>query len=132
MSDRDDGERPTARGDIRAYLADFETRVTRLQERADETQEVLTAISASATSDLGEVTVTVGAGGGLTGVRFGPEARRTSPQSLEEMIMAMYRKAVQDAAGQAKDALTGLLGAGTPAMANFEESLRRRGEGGER
>lgn len=126
MSQRDpDDTRPTARGDIKGYLAGFETRMSRLQEQADDSRERLEAISASAASDHEEVTVTVGAGGALLAVEYGPNARRTSPQSLGEMTMAMYAKAVADAASQATAVMTGLLGADSPAMSNFEASLRR-------
>lgn len=134
MSQRDpDDPRPTARGDIKGYLADFETRMSRLQEQADDTRERLEAISASAVSDKEEVTVTVGAGGVLLAVEYGPNTRYTSQRALGEMTMAMYAKAVADAASQAAAVMTGILGADSPAMANFDATLRRgeQGAGGE-
>lgn len=124
-------ERPDARTDLRGYLADFGTRMTRLQERAEDSQSRLTAVSATGASSGGEVTVTVGAGGVLTDIAFTSEVRRTSPESLTEMVKEAYGKAVTAAATQATEAITGLLGEDSPALADFASSLRPRTESGE-
>ncbi|SDD54797.1 YbaB/EbfC family nucleoid-associated protein [Glycomyces harbinensis] len=126
-----DAERPDARTDLRGYLADFGARMTRLQERAADSQDRLAAVSATGASSGGEVTVTVGAGGALTDIAFTSEVRRTSPESLSDMVKEAYGKAVTAASAQSTAAVTGLLGEGTPALADFEASLRRRTGGGE-
>lgn len=125
-------QRPSARTDLRGYLEDFSSRMTRLQEEAEDSQARLAAVSATGASAGGEVTVTVGAGGVLTGIEFTSEVRRTSPDSLSEMVKEAYGKAVAAASEQATEAMTALLGEGTPALAEFEASLRARGEGGDR
>lgn len=124
-------DRPSARTDIRGYLADFSARMTRLQEEAEQSQERLDAVSATGSSAGGEVTVTVGAGGALTDIEFTSEVRRTSPDSLAEMVKEAYGKAMAAASEQATAAMSALLGEGTPELAEFQASLRPRGEGGE-
>jgi len=126
-----DADRPSARTDLPGYLAAFGTRMTRLQEQAEDSEARLAAVSATGASAGGEVTVTVGAGGVLTDVEFTSEVRRTSPESLTEMVKEAYGKAVAAASAQATAAVTGLLGAGSPALADFEASLQRRTGGGE-
>jgi len=124
-------ERRGARTDLSGYLANFGNRMTRLQEQAEDSQNRLAAVSATAASSGGEVTVTVGAGGALTDIAFTSEVRRTSPDSLADMVKEAYGKAVTAAASQSTAAITGLLGEGTPALTDFEASLRRRTESGE-
>ncbi|WP_158299727.1 YbaB/EbfC family nucleoid-associated protein [Glycomyces paridis] len=125
-----DAARPSARTDLPGYLADFETRMNRLQERAEDSQALLAAVTGTGASAGGEVTVTVGAGGALTDIEFTSEVRRTSPDSLADMVKEAYGKAVAEAATGATEAMATLLGAGSPAMEDFASSLRARGEGG--
>lgn len=119
--------RPDPRTDIRGYLSDFEQRMTSLQEKATESTARLGEVSATATSENGEVTVVVGPGGALTDILFGRSMRMSSPETLSHMAKDAYDRARQEAAEKARAIMSETLGENSPAMRAFSESTGPEG-----
>lgn len=67
------------------------------------------------------VTVTVGAGGAVTDVRFGNRAYQHPPQQLASLLMQTIGKAQRQVSGEVSEAFAGLVGSSSTAMSLFEE-----------
>ena len=103
-------ERPSIMTDPDGYMRDFERRMSDLRGRADQMQERMAEASVRVESEEGEVAVTVGIGGVLTAIEFGPEARRLSGPTLSERVMETYRRAATEASQKAVDVMSDMFG----------------------
>ena len=97
---------------VRAY----ERRVAQIAERAADTKAQLASVRPTATSEHGEVTVTVSASGGLVDIEFGAAARSLELGELSSTIMRTVATARMQAAKQTEQAMVGLLGSSSKAM----------------
>ncbi|GAA2286737.1 hypothetical protein GCM10009853_047420 [Glycomyces scopariae] len=97
-------------------MQDLESRVAVIQERAGRAEELL-AESAVTVADEDEiVTVTVNAGGTLTGLRFSPQARGLSGTGLADLVLETYRSALEESGRRTTEIMSTLLGADSEAM----------------
>jgi DNA-binding protein YbaB len=99
-----------------AIMQDLEQRVSLIQERAERAEALLAASETTLASDDAVVTVTVNAGGALTGLRFTPEARGMSGNGLAELVLDTYRRATEESARKTADIMSDLLGGDPEAM----------------
>ena len=97
-------------------MQDLESRVAQIQEQAGRAEQALAESATTLTSDDEVVTVTVNAGGTLTGLRFSPQARGMSGAGLADLILDTYRRAVEESAQKTTEIMSGLLGADSEAM----------------
>jgi DNA-binding protein YbaB len=97
-------------------MQDLESRVAVIQERAGRAEELL-AESAVTVADEDEiVTVTVNAGGTLTGLRFSPQARGLSGTGLADLVLSTYNQAIEEAGRKTTEIMSTLLGEDSEAM----------------
>ncbi|MFG3340328.1 YbaB/EbfC family nucleoid-associated protein [Glycomyces sp. NPDC048151] len=97
-------------------MQDLEQRVTAMQEQAGRAEEALAASETTLASDDRAVTVTVNAGGSLTGLRFSNEAKHMSGTGLADLVLDTYRRAVEESGQKTAAIMTGLLGGDSEAM----------------
>jgi DNA-binding protein YbaB len=109
-----------ARGE--AAVAEFKNKLTALRVRTEAARAALGAASATVTSTDGAVTVSVGAGGVLSELSFGPSAFDRGPHALANTVLTTVRTAKARALEQAEHDLTEIVGADSGAVA----VLRRR------
>ena len=105
-----------------AAVAGFKDQLTALHARTEAARAALGAASATVTSTDGAVTVSVGAGGVLSDLSFGPSAFDRGPDALAAAVVATVRTAKIRALEQAEHDLTDIVGADSGAVA----VLRRR------
>jgi DNA-binding protein YbaB len=105
-----------------AAVAEFKDKLTALHARTEAARAALGAASATVTSTDGAVTVSVGAGGVLNDLSFGPSAFDRGPDALAAAVVATVRTAKVRALEQAEHDLTDIVGADSGAVA----VLRRR------
>ncbi|MCW0213525.1 MAG: YbaB/EbfC family nucleoid-associated protein [Pseudonocardia sp.] len=92
-----------------AWLADYRRRVEGIRARAERARSRLEGLTATASSPDGAVTATVGPGGTLTGLAFGPAAEGLSRARLAALVLA--------AAGEARAEVTAEVAAVTASLA---------------
>jgi DNA-binding protein YbaB len=95
-------------------LAGFDTQIAQLRARAELAQAEISA--ATVGSPDAAVTVTVGAGGALTDVQFGPSAYTRPPQQLAALVMQLVDRAQQQVSAKVVSAFGGLVGENSAAM----------------
>lgn len=109
------------------YLRRFEARMASMRANADRLQEGLQATNATATSEEGEVTVTVNLSGALQSIEFGPTHRHLSGQGLSNLIMETYGEAAAEASSRTADVMSDILGDDSEALS----IMRRYAPGGD-
>jgi DNA-binding protein YbaB len=97
-------------------IAGFDAEIAQLKARAESAQEQIESATATVASPDGSVTVTVGASGALTDVRFGQRAYERPPQQLAALLMRMCGKAQQQVSAKVMTAFGGLVGENSAAM----------------
>ncbi|MGE3286056.1 MAG: YbaB/EbfC family nucleoid-associated protein [Pseudonocardia sp.] len=103
--------------DAQAWLDDYRQRIFEIGRQARDAQERIGAVTANVTSPDGSVTVTVGAGGALSGLVIHEAAQRLSRIQLAEAVVASVARARAEAGRAAADAVAPLLGERSAAMA---------------
>jgi DNA-binding protein YbaB len=106
--------------------ADFEKqreRFAAMRERAEQVQRDLAGTDATVSSQDQSVTITVGAGGIMKSLRFGPRADRLPMATLASTIMTTYTHACRDVAGQAADLVESLTGGTSTTSALMREAI---------
>ncbi|HEX3782573.1 MAG TPA: YbaB/EbfC family nucleoid-associated protein [Pseudonocardiaceae bacterium] len=96
--------------------AGFDAQILQLRARAESAQEQIQSATATVRSPDGAVTVTVGAGGAVTDVRFGERAYERPPQQLAALLMQSIGKAQQQVSASVVTAFGGLVGENSAAM----------------
>jgi DNA-binding protein YbaB len=99
----------------------LDARITRLREQAEEIQERMKTANATASSPDEAVTVTVGAGGAVTDIRFGDRAYQRPPQQLASLLMQTIGKAQRQVSADVGTAFAGLVGSNSTAMSLFDQ-----------
>ncbi|MEU6247603.1 YbaB/EbfC family nucleoid-associated protein [Glycomyces sp. NPDC047010] len=97
-------------------MQELESRVAVIQEQAGRAEELLAESEVTAADEDEIVTVTVNAGGTLTGLRFSPQARGLSGTGLADLVLEVYRLAVEESGRKTAEIMSGLLGADSEAM----------------
>lgn len=92
------------------WLADFESKVADLQQKATRFKENLESAGTTERAADGSVTVTVAPNGSLTDLRLSDDAMRKSADDLAAEIMALTRTARQTAATSVAEAFVPLGG----------------------
>ncbi|HEY9482526.1 MAG TPA: YbaB/EbfC family nucleoid-associated protein, partial [Micromonosporaceae bacterium] len=98
-------------------------RFARMRERAENVRDRLARNSVTATDGRGVVSVTVGSGGVMQSIRFGPRATQMRPSELSAVIMRTYGQACREAAAQSQQILGGLVGADSPTMRLMRDAV---------
>jgi DNA-binding protein YbaB len=99
----------------------LDAQITRLREQAEEIQERMATANATVSSPDESVTVTVGAGGALTDVRFSPRAYQRAPQQLASLLMQTIGRAQRQVSAEIGTAFAGLVGESSTAMSLFDQ-----------
>jgi DNA-binding protein YbaB len=97
-------------------MKELDARVAQIQEQAGRAEEALAESATTLASEDGVVTVTVNAGGTLTGLRFTPQARGMSGTGLADLVLDTYNRAVEESGQKTAQIMSGLLGADSEAM----------------
>ncbi|MGH4012709.1 MAG: YbaB/EbfC family nucleoid-associated protein [Pseudonocardiaceae bacterium] len=79
--------------DPQQWLRDYQARGEAMVRRSQEFQEQLQAVSETATSRDGAVTVTVGPSGALQNLAFAPRSRQLSEAELAQLTLQTTREA---------------------------------------
>lgn len=109
--------------DPEALLREQTERFARMRERAEGVRDQLARNSVTATDGRGVVTVTVGSGGVMQSIRFGPRASQTPLSELSAVIMRTYGRACREAAGQSQQILGELVGADSPTVRLMQDAV---------
>jgi DNA-binding protein YbaB len=107
-----------------AWVNDFDARMAALKEKTIEAQENLAAVSGTASSKDGAVTVTVGPNGGLANLQLGHRAVELGAPRLTALILETARRAQKNAAAQVAEAFRP-LGEGTQTMAMITDIVEQ-------
>jgi DNA-binding protein YbaB len=94
-----------------------------LQERGAAVRAQLAATEISARSRDGAVSVVVGAGGVMKGLKFGAKANGVPLARLSEVIFATYRQACAQAAERSTQALSALVGPDNPSYQMLRDAI---------
>lgn len=105
-----------------AWVNDFKARAAELQRKGAEAQENLAAVSGTASSKDGAVTVTVGPNGGLTNLQLGHRAVELGAPRLTALILETSRQAQKNASAQVVEAFRP-IGEGTEMMAMITDII---------
>jgi DNA-binding protein YbaB len=97
-------------------MQDLDRRVALIQEQASRAEQLLTESATTMVSDEGAVTVTVNAGGALTGLRFSTEARKMSANGLADLVLDTYRRAAEESGRNTAAIMSDMLGGDSEAM----------------
>lgn len=97
-------------------MQDLDARVAQIQEQAGRAEQALADSATTLASDEGAVTVTVNAGGTLTGLRFSNEAKHMSGNGLADLVLDTYRRAVEESGQKTAAIMSDLLGGDQEAM----------------
>ncbi|GAB3656794.1 YbaB/EbfC family nucleoid-associated protein [Glycomyces tarimensis] len=97
-------------------MRDLDARVAQIHEQAGRAEQLLADSETTVASDDEAVTVTVNAGGALTGLSFSPQARGMSANGLADLVLDTYRRAVVESGQKTSQIMSGLLGADSEAM----------------
>lgn len=97
-------------------MQELESRVAVIQEQAGRAESLLAESETTAADEDEIVTVTVNAGGTLTGLRFSPQARGLSGSGLADLVLEVYGQALEASGRKTAEIMSGLLGADSEAM----------------
>lgn len=109
--------------DLAPPLREQVNRFRQLRERGERARQELADVRATARSNTGAVTVTVGAGGVLQQVDVSEQARKLAPARLSAEIMATYRRAAQDVAEKGVEIMRGLVGPESPTLQLIRDAI---------
>lgn len=99
----------------------LDAQIARLREQAEKVQEHIRTATATVNSSDESVTVTVGAGGAVTDVRFGNRAYQRPPQQLAGLLMQVIAKAQQKVTADVSATFAGLVGKDSTAMSLLDQ-----------
>ncbi|MDU0293708.1 YbaB/EbfC family nucleoid-associated protein [Saccharothrix longispora] len=108
--------------DPQQWLDNFEAKLADLQRKSADLQENFENSQATATSQDGSVTVTVGPNGGLLNLQLGHRAVELGAARLTAVILQTARTAQKQAAQKVMEAFEP-LGEGTEAMRMVSDSI---------
>ncbi|WP_018682317.1 YbaB/EbfC family nucleoid-associated protein [Actinokineospora enzanensis] len=109
--------------DPKQVVADYERRTAALLERAEEAKAKIKALSGTATSQDGAVTVTVNAAGALMGLSFGREAEEMPRERLAALVLATAKRAQAGAVGRIAEIMEPVVGGNSAAMRFVREQV---------
>jgi DNA-binding protein YbaB len=104
-------------------LAAFTVELEEIRAKAAAAQEKLRSATASVQSPDGAVSVTLGPGGVLQDLRFGPRAYERSPQALAGAVLQLIGRAQQKVSAQVAEAFSGMVGENSAARELLGEFL---------
>jgi DNA-binding protein YbaB len=122
----DDFSRAFSSGVTDLGSIDFDQQMQRfaaVQEKAEQAKRDLAEASATASSKDQAVTVTVGAGGVMQSLRFGPRAERMPMTALASSIMTTYTTACRDVAERAASIVESITGEGSDTSAMLRAAI---------
>lgn len=109
-------------------MQDLDARVAQIQEQAGRAEQLLAESATTLMSDDEVVTVTVNAGGTLTGLDFSTQARGMSGRGLADLVLDTYNRAVEESSQKTAQIMSGLLGADSEAMGVINSFTQPRQE----
>jgi hypothetical protein len=112
----------SAQWDSAQWLASYRERLDRVTANVRTAQESLRQAGGLATSPRGEVEVSVGPNGALTGLRLSPAARRLEVDELAQLILDTATSAQRAAGAQVVGIMTEFVGEG-PALDLIREQI---------
>ncbi|MCX6465486.1 MAG: YbaB/EbfC family nucleoid-associated protein [Pseudonocardiales bacterium] len=96
--------------DGRQWLAEHQQRLADLRVRAERVRTEVAAVTGSATSPDGAVTVTVAPGGALRGLRLAPRAEELTRTQLAALVVATAAEATAAAGRRVEEVVAPLRG----------------------
>lgn len=111
------------------YMREQAERYTKLRADAERVKQELAQSTATVSSPNGAVTVTVGSGGVMRSIRFGPRADKVPLSQLSSSIMAAYGKACREAAEQGVAIMSQLVGEDSPSLQLMRNAIPPDPEG---
>jgi DNA-binding protein YbaB len=98
--------------DPEKWFAQYDEKLQAAAASANKAEKALREVGGSATSQDGEVTVRVTAGGALSDLVLRPAVRDMEPEQLARVILETSQKAQRDAGQQVVDVMTEFVGEG--------------------
>ncbi|MGH8961717.1 MAG: YbaB/EbfC family nucleoid-associated protein [Jatrophihabitantaceae bacterium] len=105
-----------------AFVREQVARFGQLRERAEQVKAELAQNTATARSE-GVVTVTVGAGGVMQSISFGPKAEGLGAAKLSATTMRVYGQACRAAAARSQQILGELVGPDSPTLQLMRDAV---------
>lgn len=97
-------------------LESLEATAAQLQEKANEAESLFAESTTTVTSTDKSVTVTVNAGGVLTGLECNSHIRSMTPTSVAKVTLDAYRQAVEESGRKTTEIMSGLFGGDSEAL----------------
>lgn len=105
------------------FVREETERFGRIRERAEGLRAELAQNTVTISDGQGVVTVTVGSGGVMQSIVFGPRATQSGPARLSEAVMRTYAQACRDAAERSQQIVGELVGADSPVLQLMRDAV---------
>jgi DNA-binding protein YbaB len=113
---------PGGSGDADAYIYEQTERFARMREQAEHARAQLELNTVTLSAD-GVVTITVGSGGVMQSIKFGPRAQQLQPAQLSSTVMHTYGRACRQAAERSQQIVGELVGSNSPTLQLMRDAV---------
>jgi DNA-binding protein YbaB len=110
-------------GDPDSYVREQSARFAQLREQAEQVRAQLAQNTVTISDGDSIVTMTVGAGGVMQSIKFGPRANQLQPAQLSAAVMRTYGQACRQAAARSQQIIGELVGAESPTLQLMRDAV---------
>jgi DNA-binding protein YbaB len=110
-------------GDPDSYVREQSAHFAQLREQAEQARAQLAQNTVTISDGDSIVTITVGAGGVMQSIRFGPRANQLQPAQLSAAVMRTYGQACRQAAARSQQIIGELVGAESPTLQLMRDAV---------
>ncbi len=110
-------------GDPDSYVREQSDRFARMREQAEQARAKLAQNTVTIGDADSVVTITVGAGGVMQSIKFGPRANQLQPAQLSATVMRTYGQACRQAAARSQQIIGELVGAESPTLQLMRDAV---------
>jgi DNA-binding protein YbaB len=110
-------------GDPDSYVREQSAHFAQLREQAEQARAQLAQNTVTISDGDSIVTITVGAGGVMQSIRFGPRANQLQPAQLSGAVMRTYGQACRQAAARSQQIIGELVGAESPTLQLMRDAV---------
>jgi DNA-binding protein YbaB len=110
-------------GDPDSYVREQSAQFAQLREQAEQARAQLTQNTVTISDGDSIVTITVGAGGVMQSIKFGPRADQLQPAQLAAAVMRTYGHACRQAAARSQQIIGELVGAESPTLQLMRDAV---------
>jgi DNA-binding protein YbaB len=110
-------------GDPDSYVREQSAHFAQLREQAEQARAQLAQNTVTISDGDSIVTITVGAGGVMQSIKFGPRANQLQPAQLSAAVMRTYGQACRQAAARSQQIIGELVGAESPTLQLMRDAV---------